>query len=168
MVDLNTGNADGKTRTYYQEGRKGQSPKGSRPLGELVEQIRSRKDGDFIGETTLIRAAGYMAHDGRGYRGRMLDAGADSKPGVPRGDRPALGLDKTFYMPAGRRVAKAGRLPRLRQKEIARLGERLPRLGMVVRGHWGFTSVSAFFLGLITEECLYGKNQHAQPNRGRE
>ena len=101
LVDLNTGNVDGKTRAYFQEGRKDQSPKGSRPLGELVKQIRSRKGGDAFGATTVTRVAFMLGPDEVGYSGAMLERGKPAQPGVPRGDKLPLGLDKTFYMPAG-------------------------------------------------------------------
>lgn len=61
--ELSNSNIIGKLQTYY---RGDKSIEGSRPLGELIEQIRLQKGGDLIGETTLARAAGYMAHDGRG------------------------------------------------------------------------------------------------------
>ena len=41
-----------------------------------------------------------MAHDGQGYRGAMLESRKPAQPGVPGGDKPPLGLDETFYMPA--------------------------------------------------------------------
>ena len=95
---LLTGNVDGKTQTYH---RGEKSIGGSDSLAGLVKQIRSRPGGDFIGETTLIRSAGYMAQDGGGYSSLLLGHGEQAKPGVPKLPRPS-GLDRTFYMPAGR------------------------------------------------------------------
>lgn len=95
---LLTGNVDGEIRTYH----RGDKPiRGSQRLGELVETIRLREGADFIGETTIARAARYMAQGAGDHAGSRIHVGADSQARLPEGTGRLEGLQKTFYMPAG-------------------------------------------------------------------